>query len=96
MNQILVLFDSRSGNVAKMAALVAEGAQQVPETEVRATGPADPRHRARPEFVPGHVLIERSLMCANVPMKARKRMKNDFMRLIKRANSQVASRKASL
>ena len=31
MNQILVLYDSRSGNVAKMAALVAEGAQQVPE-----------------------------------------------------------------
>ena len=35
MNQILVLYDSRSGNVAKMAALVAEGAGQVPETEVR-------------------------------------------------------------
>ena len=35
MNQILVLYDSRSGNVAKMAALVGEGAQQVPETEVR-------------------------------------------------------------
>lgn len=35
MNQILVLYDSRSGNVAKMAALVAEGTQQVPETEVR-------------------------------------------------------------
>ncbi len=35
MNKILVLFDSRSGNVAKMAALVAEGAQQVPGTEVR-------------------------------------------------------------
>ncbi len=35
MNQILVLYDSRSGNVAKMAALVAEGAKQVPDTEVR-------------------------------------------------------------
>jgi len=35
MNKILVLFDSKSGNVAQMAALVAEGAQQVPDTEVR-------------------------------------------------------------
>ena len=35
MNKILVLFDSRTGNVAHMAALVAEGAQQVPETDVR-------------------------------------------------------------
>ncbi len=35
MNKILVLFDSRSGNVAKMAAFVAEGANQVPDTEVR-------------------------------------------------------------
>jgi NAD(P)H dehydrogenase (quinone) len=35
MNKILILFDSRSGNVEKMAALVAEGAQQVPDTEVR-------------------------------------------------------------
>lgn len=35
MNKILVLFDSKSGNVAQMAALVAEGAQTVPETEVR-------------------------------------------------------------
>ncbi len=35
MNQILVLFDSKTGNVAKMAALVAEGAAAIPETEVR-------------------------------------------------------------
>ena len=34
-NKILVLFDSRSGNVAQMAALVAEGANQVHDTEVR-------------------------------------------------------------
>lgn len=35
MNKILVLFDSKSGNVAQMAALVGEGAQTVPDTEVR-------------------------------------------------------------
>ncbi|MGB8170208.1 MAG: flavodoxin family protein [Chthoniobacteraceae bacterium] len=35
MNKILVLFDSKSGNVAQMAALVGEGAQSVPDTEVR-------------------------------------------------------------
>ena len=35
MNKILVLFDSASGNTQKMANLVAEGAQQIPETEVR-------------------------------------------------------------
>ncbi|MBU6300225.1 MAG: flavodoxin family protein [Verrucomicrobia bacterium] len=35
MNKILVLFDSKSGNVAQMAAFVAEGAAQVPDTEVR-------------------------------------------------------------
>ncbi len=35
MNKILVLFDSKSGNVAQMAEFVAEGARQVPETEVR-------------------------------------------------------------
>ena len=35
MNKILVLFDSRSGNVATMAALVVEGAKQVVSTEVR-------------------------------------------------------------
>ena len=34
-NKILVLFDSRSGNVGQMAALVAEGARQVSSTEVR-------------------------------------------------------------
>ncbi|MGV3773159.1 MAG: flavodoxin family protein [Verrucomicrobiales bacterium] len=35
MNKILVLYDSRSGNVAKMAQFVAEGAKRIPETEVR-------------------------------------------------------------
>jgi NAD(P)H dehydrogenase (quinone) len=35
MNHILVLYDSKSGNVAKMAQLVAEGARTIPETEVR-------------------------------------------------------------
>ena len=35
MNKILVLFDSRSGNVATMAALVVEGAKQVVSTDVR-------------------------------------------------------------
>jgi NAD(P)H dehydrogenase (quinone) len=35
MNRILVLYDSKSGNTAKMAALVAQGAAQVPDTEVR-------------------------------------------------------------
>jgi NAD(P)H dehydrogenase (quinone) len=35
MNRILVLYDSKSGNVGKMAQLVAEGAQSIPETEVR-------------------------------------------------------------
>ena len=34
-NKILVLFDSRSGNVSQMASFVAEGARQVPDTEVR-------------------------------------------------------------
>ncbi|MFM8360960.1 MAG: flavodoxin family protein, partial [Verrucomicrobiota bacterium] len=34
-SRILVLFDSRTGNVARMAELVAEGARQVPDTEVR-------------------------------------------------------------
>ncbi len=33
--RILVLYDSQTGNVAKMAALVAEGAQSVPECQVR-------------------------------------------------------------
>jgi NAD(P)H dehydrogenase (quinone) len=35
MNKILVLYDSRSGNTAKMAALVGEGAATIPDTEVR-------------------------------------------------------------
>ena len=35
MNKILVLFDSKTGNVAAMALLVAEGAQTIPDTEVR-------------------------------------------------------------
>jgi len=35
MNKILVLFDSRSGNTSQMAALVAEGAGTVADTEVR-------------------------------------------------------------
>ena len=33
--QILVVYDSRTGNTAKMAALVAEGARSAPDTEVR-------------------------------------------------------------
>lgn len=35
MNRILVLYDSKTGNVGQMAKFVAEGAQLVPETEVR-------------------------------------------------------------
>jgi len=35
MNRILVLFDSKTGNVARMAERVAEGAGQVSDTEVR-------------------------------------------------------------
>jgi NAD(P)H dehydrogenase (quinone) len=35
MNNILVLYDSKSGNVKTMAELVREGAAGVPETEVR-------------------------------------------------------------
>lgn len=35
MNKILILFDSKTGNVEQMAALVAEGARQVAHTEVR-------------------------------------------------------------
>ncbi|MBN1247331.1 MAG: flavodoxin family protein [Anaerolineae bacterium] len=35
MGRILVLFDSRSGNTAAMAQYVADGAAQVPDTEVR-------------------------------------------------------------
>ena len=42
MNQILVLYDSRSGNVAKMAALVAEGKseEEVAAFQKRAQGAA--------------------------------------------------------
>ena len=35
MNRILVLYDSQTGNVARMAELVAAGAGEVPDTEVR-------------------------------------------------------------
>ncbi len=35
MSRILVLYDSKSGNVAKMALLVGEGANSISETEVR-------------------------------------------------------------
>ena len=35
MNCILVLYDSKSGNVAKMAHLIAAGAATIPDTEVR-------------------------------------------------------------
>ena len=35
MHCILVLYDSKTGNTARMAQLVAEGARQVPDTEVR-------------------------------------------------------------
>ncbi|HTD66273.1 MAG TPA: flavodoxin domain-containing protein, partial [Candidatus Limnocylindria bacterium] len=35
MNRILVLYDSKSGNVAQMARLVGEGAATISETEVR-------------------------------------------------------------
>jgi NAD(P)H dehydrogenase (quinone) len=35
MSKVLVLYDSKSGNTAQMAKLVAEGATTIPETEVR-------------------------------------------------------------
>jgi NAD(P)H dehydrogenase (quinone) len=35
MNKILVLYDSKSGNVAQMAEFVAEGARAVPDSDVR-------------------------------------------------------------
>ncbi len=35
MNHILVLYDSKTGNVHKMAELIAQGAATVPDTEVR-------------------------------------------------------------
>lgn len=47
MNKILVLFDSRTGNVGKMAELVAEGAKTIAGTEVRVRSVDE----ARPEDV---------------------------------------------
>ncbi len=47
MNHILVLFDSNSGNVARMAELVAEGARSIADTEVRIRSVSD----ATPEDV---------------------------------------------
>ncbi len=35
MNRILVLYDSKTGNVARMAEYIAEGARAIPDTEVR-------------------------------------------------------------
>jgi NAD(P)H dehydrogenase (quinone) len=35
VNKILVLYDSKTGNVARMAELVAEGARRIADTEVR-------------------------------------------------------------
>lgn len=35
MNRILVLYDSKTGNTARMARLVAEGAATIPDTDVR-------------------------------------------------------------
>jgi NAD(P)H dehydrogenase (quinone) len=35
MNKVLILYDSASGNTAKMAAFVADGAREVPDVEVR-------------------------------------------------------------
>lgn len=35
MNRILVLYDSKTGHTGKMAALVAEGAASIPDTDVR-------------------------------------------------------------
>ena len=42
MNHILVLYDSKSGNVAKMAQLVAEGARTIADTEVRVRSVEEP------------------------------------------------------
>ncbi len=47
MGKVLVLYDSASGNTAKMAALVAAGAADIPGTEVRARPVAE----ATPEDV---------------------------------------------
>jgi NAD(P)H dehydrogenase (quinone) len=41
MNKILVLYDSRTGNVAKMADLVADGASEISDTEVRVRSVSD-------------------------------------------------------
>jgi NAD(P)H dehydrogenase (quinone) len=41
MNKILVLYDSKTGSVEQMAALVAEGAREVPSTEVRVRSVAE-------------------------------------------------------
>jgi len=41
MNKILVLYDSATGNVAKMAEFVAEGARSIPNTEVRLKNVSD-------------------------------------------------------
>jgi NAD(P)H dehydrogenase (quinone) len=41
MNKVLILFDSKTGNVAQMATFVAEGARQVADTEVRLRALAD-------------------------------------------------------
>ena len=51
MGKVLVLYDSASGNTAKMAALVAAGAADIPGTEVRA-----PRGRSHPR---GRLLVRR-------------------------------------
>jgi len=42
-SRILVLYDSKTGNVAKMAKLVAEGAESIPATEVRMRSVDDAR-----------------------------------------------------
>jgi NAD(P)H dehydrogenase (quinone) len=42
MSKVLVLFDSHSGRTAKLAALIAEGAGEVPRTEVRVRRVDDP------------------------------------------------------
>lgn len=47
MNRILVLYDSKTGNTAKMARLVAEGAAAISDTEVRLRSVAE----AKPEDV---------------------------------------------
>ncbi len=48
MNRILALYDSRSGNTAKMAGFIAEGALTITDTEVRVRSvdeakPEDPK-----------------------------------------------------